>query len=250
MRSRNTFINVMKALNGLSNLTCPPFSRKPTGQLFMSYRTHGDSLRDLGCGTPARGTGLWNTCQRDRATERLLEGQGYGTPARGAVHIVFIAQAFLWHQRFPCPPCVATWDVARWYHLNLRSKRPTLYFSSAPFLVALQVHEQSCLVTKSTERKQSRKTETEREKEKRGRQKGEKGRERQTETESWLFLLEAAMPGGFQMHGLTSSPFLFWLAFLLFTTKEDNIYNDTQALHIRTTPVWCIARAKKSVWHR
>lgn len=58
------------------------------------------------------------------------------------------------------------------------------------------------------------------------------------------------MPGGFQMHGLTSSSFLFWLAFLLFTTKEDKIYNDTQALYIRTTPVWCIDRAKKSVWHR
>lgn len=97
----------------------PPFSRKPTGQLFMSYRTHGDSHRDL----------------------------GYGTPARGAVHIFFIAQAFLWHQRFPCPPRVTTWDVAGWYNLSLRSQRSSLYFSSAPFLVALQVREQSCLVT-------------------------------------------------------------------------------------------------------
>lgn len=55
---------------------------------------------------------------------------------------------------------------------------------------------------KSTKRKQSRKTETEGEKEKkRGRWEGEKERERQTETESWLFLLEAVVPGGFRCMG-------------------------------------------------
>jgi hypothetical protein len=41
------------------------------------------------------------------------------------------------------------------------------------------------------------------------------------------------MPGGFQMHGLISSPFYFgWLGFLLFTTKEDKIYSGIWTLYV------------------